>query len=211
MAAKRFLIFLLSLPYLFMAVVVFKFRVKSVIDDYNKCIGYIRRSSKNERAISLSLINTLRLAEDHRQLLHRGVDPIAILRTIYLRLFKGIHQGASTIDQQFVRTITERYEKTVRRKIREQILAILIRKTSTADDICRAYMSCCYFGYGTYGIAKLIKTHSNIREFDIAARVKYPFRKSLDELTEAKFNRRALYLSYLSKVNPNRESIFLRK
>lgn len=211
MATKRFLIFLLSSPYLFLAVVVFKFRVKSIIDDYYKCIEYIRLSSKDERAISLSLIDILRVAEDHRQLLHRGIDPVAILRTIYLRLFKKIHQGASTIDQQFVRTITKRYEKTVRRKIREQILAILIRKASTADDICIAYISCCYFGYGTYGIAKLIKTHASISDFDIVARVKYPFRKNIDDLTEGKFNRRTLYLSYLCKVNSNRASIFLRK
>ncbi len=88
MAAKRFLIFLLSSPYLLMAVVVFKFRVKSIIDDYSKCIEYIKHSSRNERTISLSLIDTLRLAEDHRQLLHWGVDPVAILRTLYLRLFK---------------------------------------------------------------------------------------------------------------------------
>lgn len=211
MAAKRFLIFLLSSPYLLLAVMVFKFRVKSIIDDYYKCIEYIRLSSRSERAISLSLIDILRVAEDHRQLLHMGVDPVAILRTIYLRLFKNIHQGASTIDQQFVRTITKRYEKTVRRKIREQILAILIRKASTADDICIAYISCCYFGYGTYGIAKLIKTHASISDFDIAARVKYPFRKNIDDLTEGKFNRRALYLSYLCKVNPDRASFFLRK
>lgn len=128
MAAKRFLIFLLSFPYLLMAMVVFKFRIKSITDDYNKCIEYIRHSSGNEKAISLSLIDTLRLAEDHRQLLHRGVDPVAILRTIYLRLFKNIHQGASTIDQQFVRTITKRYEKTVRRKIREQIWLFLLER-----------------------------------------------------------------------------------
>jgi len=211
MAAKRFLIFLLSLPYLLLAEVVFKCRVKSIIDDYYKCIEYIRFCSKSDKSISLSLIDTLRVAEDHRQLLHRGVDPVAILRTIYLRIFKKIHQGASTIDQQFVRTITKRYEKTVRRKIREQILAILIRKTSTADDICIAYISCCYYGYGTYGIAKFIKTHASISDFDIAARVKYPFRKNIDDITESKFNRRAQYLSYLCEVNTDRAAIFLRK
>ena len=211
MAAKRFLITLLSSPYLLLAVIVFKFRVKSVMDDYYKCIDYIRLSSISERTISLSLIDILRVAEDHRQLLHRGVDPVAMLRTIYLKLFKNIHQGASTIDQQFVRTITKRYEKTIRRKIREQILAILIRKETTADDICRAYMSCCYFGYGTYGIAKLTKVHASISDFDIAARVKYPFRKNIDELTEGNFNRRALYLSHLCKVNPDRTAFFLRK
>ena len=87
MAAKRFLITLLSLPYLLLAEMVFKFRVKSIMEDYYKCIDYIRLSSISERSISLSLIDILRVAEDHRQLLHRGVDPVAILRTIYLRLW----------------------------------------------------------------------------------------------------------------------------
>lgn len=71
MAAKRFLITLLSLPYLLLAEMVFKFRVKSIMEDYYKCIDYIRLSSISERSISLSLIDILRVAEDHRQLLHR--------------------------------------------------------------------------------------------------------------------------------------------
>lgn len=188
-----------------------KVRVKSVINDYEKCIEYITGNPDKNKIIALSLIDVLRLAEDHRQLLHVGVDPIAILRTFYLRIFKKINQGASTIDQQLVRTITKRYEKTIRRKIREQILAVLIRKASTPDEICRCYISCCYYGYSTYGIDDLLKKKPNLSEFDIVARVKYPFRRSSDPITEGKFRRRVFYLTYLYKTNKTRSAIFLRK
>ena len=84
MEAKRFLILILSIPYLLLAFVVTKIRVKSIINDYKKCIEYININSKNE--VPKSLIAILRLAEDHRQLLHMGIDPIAIIRTIYLKI-----------------------------------------------------------------------------------------------------------------------------
>ncbi|HAZ3651962.1 TPA: hypothetical protein J1015_003868, partial [Escherichia coli] len=157
------------------------------------------------------MIDILRLAEDHRQLLHRGIDPIAIIRTFYLRIFKNIHQGASTIEQQFVRTITKRYEKTIRRKIREQILAILIRNVSTPDDICKCYLSCCYYGYGTYGIDNLLKKKQNISDFDIVAMIKYPFRGEVVSVTEERFKHRSLYLSTLYKLNAQRDMIFFAK
>ncbi|QWC50546.1 transglycosylase domain-containing protein [Pectobacterium atrosepticum] len=45
---------------------------------------------------------------------------------MYLRLTQNVIQGGSTIDQQLVRTLTGRYERTLRRKIREQAIAILL-------------------------------------------------------------------------------------
>lgn len=209
MEAKRFLILILSIPYLLLAFVVTKIRVKSIINDYKKCIEYININSKNE--VPTSLITVLRLAEDHRQLLHMGIDPIAIIRTIYLKIFKNIHQGASTIDQQLVRTITKRYEKTIRRKVREQILALLIRRVSTPNDICKCYISCCYYGYSTYGIDKLLTKEKNICEYGIIARIKYPFRKNFDLETEKKYRQRIFYLRRLHDNNCREISISLNK
>ncbi|WP_349814569.1 transglycosylase domain-containing protein [Pectobacterium atrosepticum] len=48
------------------------------------------------------------------------------MRCVYLRLTQNVIQGGSTIDQQLVRTLTGRYERTLRRKIREQAIAILL-------------------------------------------------------------------------------------
>ncbi len=209
MEAKRFLILILSIPYLLLAFVVTKIRVKSIINDYKKCIEYININSKNE--VPKSLIAVLRLGEDHRQLLHMGIDPIAIIRTIYLKIFKNIHQGASTIDQQLVRTITKRYEKTIRRKVREQILALLIRRVSTPNDICKCYISCCYYGYSTYGIDKLLTKEKNICEYGIIARIKYPFRENFDLETEKKYRQRVFYLRRLHDNNCREISILLNK
>lgn len=208
MEAKRFLILILSVPYLLLTFVVTKIRVKSIVNDYKKCIDYININSKNE--IASSLISILIVAEDHRHLLHMGIDPIAIIRAIYLKTFKNTHQGASTIDQQLVRTITKRYEKTIRRKLREQILAILIRRVSTPNDICKCYISCCYYGYNTYGIDKLLAKEENICEYGIIARIKYPFRKNFDLRTEMKYHQRIFYLRHLHHKKGKKISVFLR-
>lgn len=201
--------FILSIPYLLLAFVVIKLRIKSLTNDYKKCIDYININSNKE--VTSSLIDKLRISEDHRQLLHMGVDPIAIIRTIYLKIFKNIHQGASTIEQQLIRTITKRYEKTIRRKIREQILAILIRNASTPDDICRCYISCCYYGYSTYGVDKLLIKYPDLCEYSIVARIKYPFRKNLDLRTEKKYRQRSLYLNQLYEDNFKKTTFFLYK
>src|SRR5262245_21594087 len=48
--------------------------------------------------------------EDHRHVLHPGVDPIAICRATWRCIYRGKREGASTIEQQVVRVISGRYE-----------------------------------------------------------------------------------------------------
>ncbi|HEY3986621.1 transglycosylase domain-containing protein [Cedecea sp.] len=211
MGKERALIFVLTIPYFLIAFFIRCLKIKSLVYDYNLCLQTLNKNSFSISIIKPPLVECLRIAEDHRQLLHFGIDPIAILRTIYLRSFKGVRQGASTIEQQFVRTITKRYEKTVRRKIREQVLAIWIRGSVHPDTICRCYISCCYYGYGTYGIKKLIQKHPDADEYYIVSRIKYPFRKIIDLKTECKFNNRMRYLKELSFKNKCQNGIFLRK
>jgi len=64
--------------------------------------------------------------EDHRHGWHPGFDIVAILRAVWRRLFFGSREGGSTIEQQLVRTITGRYERTFCRKLREIFLAMLV-------------------------------------------------------------------------------------
>lgn len=210
MGKKRALIFVLSTPYFLLGFFFSLFRLKKIIKDYEKCLGFINARIKDDDNITMSLINYLRIAEDHRQLLHFGVDPIAIIRAFYLRLFKGIKQGASTIEQQLVRTITGRYEKTIRRKVREQIIAIWIRKRFAPNEICKCYISCCYYGYGTYGIKKLTNKIKDIDELGIVSRIKYPFRKELHLVTEEKYAARVEHVKKISLSNNIGTSIFLK-
>src|SRR5208337_2064528 len=62
-----------------------------------------------------NLRQALIAAEDHRFFNHGGVDPIALVRAIVRFHLRGRLQGASTIEQQLVRTVTMRYDRTVLR------------------------------------------------------------------------------------------------
>lgn len=56
------------------------------------------------------------------------------------------HGGASTIDMQLFRTITQRYERTISRKLFEIFGAILLQRHYTKLEILRIYLSVAYFG-----------------------------------------------------------------
>lgn len=151
---------------------------KSILDDFVKCSTIVtEHEGQRACAITDSLIRTLVVGEDHRNSLHFGVDPIAILRSVKVRIFEGKRQGASTIEQQLVRTITGRYEKTSKRKFREQILAVMLSSKFSKDDLAACYLMVAYYGaslVGASGLKKLsIGSTSCINEL-IVAHLKYP-------------------------------------
>lgn len=136
-----------------------------------------RALSRKDFEISDALIKTLVVAEDHRNALHYGVDPFAILRAFKVRLFEGRRQGASTIEQQLVRTLTGRYEKTPRRKIREQILAVMVASYFTKKQLSRCYLLVAYYGVGLVGVVglkKLVELNCGCANEAIIAHLKYP-------------------------------------
>lgn len=100
-------------------------------------------------------MSALIVAEDRRNTLHPGVDPIAIARALLVRLFRGQIQGASTIEQQFVRVVSGRYERTMRRKVREQALAIAVARRRSKVRIATAYLSIATYGSSCKGIGGL--------------------------------------------------------
>lgn len=86
------------------------------------------------------------LLEDRRFFWHFGVDIISVIREL-LRMIRGRRfGGASTIEMQFVRTITDRKERTVTRKIREMLLAIYVQSKYSKWNILRCYLDIAYFG-----------------------------------------------------------------
>lgn len=127
--------------------------------------------------VTESLIRTLVIAEDHRNSLHYGVDPIAIIRALKLRIFSGKKQGASTIEQQLVRTIVGRYEKTPRRKIREQVLAVMLSHQFAKEELAATYLKVAFYGsslVGGRGIRKIRDYHPTSSDEAIVAYLKYP-------------------------------------
>src|SRR5690242_20336233 len=85
------------------------------------------RLRRNPHSVPLVLLQELLVSgEDHRHGRHHGFDLIAIARAVWRRIARGKYEGASTIEQQLVRVITGRYERTLRRKVREIGLAMLL-------------------------------------------------------------------------------------
>lgn len=100
-----------------------------------------------------TMVAAMKAVEDRRFDRHPGVDPIGILRSAYVNFRAGHRvQGGSTITQQLVRNIFLTNQRSFRRKIREQILALAVEREFSKQQIMELYLNRVYFGGGAYGI-----------------------------------------------------------
>ncbi len=120
------------------------------------------------------LIQAFISAEDKNFYHHFGIDPLALARAVVQNLGyvitgrKRRFVGASTITQQVAKNFLLGNERTIRRKIREALIALKIESTFTKDQILELYLNEIYLGRGAYGVAGAALTY---------------FGKSLEELT----------------------------
>ena len=96
-------------------------------------------------------------AEDKNFFSHPGIDAKGILRAI-VKNIKNVAQnkrleGASTITQQVAKNFLLSNEVSMKRKIKEAILAFRIEKAYSKKRILELYLNQIYLGQGTYGIA----------------------------------------------------------
>ena len=138
-------------------------------------------------------INSFLSAEDKNFFNHPGIDAKGILRAI-IKNIKNISQnkrleGASTITQQVAKNFLLTNEVSVKRKIKEAILAFRIERAYTKERILELYLNQIYLGQGTYGIA--------------AASLEY-FDKSIKELTYSDAALLAALPKAPSRYNPYR-------
>ena len=108
-------------------------------------------------AIPEKVINSFLSAEDKNFFSHPGVDAKGIIRAV-LNNIKNIAQnkrleGASTITQQVAKNFLLTNEVSLKRKIKEAILAFRIERAFTKERILELYLNQIYLGQGTYGIA----------------------------------------------------------
>ena len=110
--------------------------------------------------IPKNMIHAILAIEDSRFYEHRGISYKDIARAIYIDYKeKRLAQGASTITQQLARNIFLHPRATIRRKIREALLAIQIEKKFTKREILELYLNQIYFGSGAYGVQAAAKTY----------------------------------------------------
>ena len=139
------------------------------------------------------VINAFLSAEDKNFFYHSGIDPKGIIRAV-VNNFKNIInnkrlEGASTITQQVAKNFLLTNEISIKRKIKEAILAFRIEKAYNKKKILELYLNQIYLGEGTYGIA--------------AASLEY-FDKSVKELNYSEAALLAALPKAPSKYNPFR-------
>jgi len=86
-------------------------------------------------------------AEDWRHGCHSGFDVRAIIRAGVHRLISFRREGASTIEQQIVRVVTNRFERKWRRKVREILLASLVASRFPKSATPALYLAIGYYGW----------------------------------------------------------------
>jgi len=113
--------------------------------------------------ISTDLANAMVAVEDERFYQHRGVDTVGIVRAAVMNLMAGnTREGASTITQQYIRNTIladERYEISIKRKLREAYLAEELEKRRSKREILELYLNAVYFGDGAYGAEAASRTY----------------------------------------------------
>ena len=142
-------------------------------------------------SIPEKVINAFLSAEDKNFFNHPGIDAKGILRAVIKNL-KNISQnkrleGASTITQQVAKNFLLTNEVSMKRKVKEAILAFRIERAYKKERILELYLNQIYLGQGTYGIA--------------AASLEY-FDKSIKELNYSEAALLAALPKAPSKYNP---------
>ncbi|MDH4262558.1 MAG: PBP1A family penicillin-binding protein [Spirochaetia bacterium] len=112
--------------------------------------------------IPAPVIGAFLAVEDTNFYNHIGIDFWGIVRAMITNIrHLGVVQGGSTITQQLVKVVFTKGEKNLLRKFNEAILALVVEKEFTKDEILEFYFNQIYFGHGAYGISSAAEFYFN--------------------------------------------------
>jgi membrane peptidoglycan carboxypeptidase len=142
------------------------------------------------------------ISEDRRFFRHNGIDYLSWAREIFKALTFRRFGGASTIDMQFVRAATGYYDRSIRRKIYEMLLAWLIQHKYSKIEILRYYLRIAFFGSHLYGVERTSQRVFSKWQLDltleeaadIASMLVYPRPREPTERWAEKIRRRSKYI-----------------
>ena len=119
------------------------------------------------------LVKAVLAVEDERFYSHSGIDPIGIMRAMWVNLRSmSFQQGGSTLTQQLMKNFFLTDERTLSRKIPEAVMALIAERKYSKDTILENYLNEIYLGQrGSQGI------------FGVSEAAQFYFSKSLDDLT----------------------------
>ncbi len=122
-----------------------------------------RRTAVKLADVAPVLVDATVATEDANFYRHRGVDPLAVVRAVWYAVReRRVVSGASTIPQQLVKRLYLTPERTVRRKVKEAILATEISRRYPKDAILEIYLNELYYGNHAYGIHAAARTYFGV-------------------------------------------------
>lgn len=130
----------------------------SIVYDRNGDVWTELRSSEYRIPVSINeipqhLIDAVLAAEDHRFYSHPGFDIRAILRALYQNIRDDeTLQGGSTITQQLAKIAFLEQDRTLKRKVQDVIVAVLMERKYTKKEILEMYLNQIHFGRGAHGV-----------------------------------------------------------
>ena len=120
------------------------------------------------------LINALIATEDRNFYKHHGISVRGTARALVSNLTGGKRQGGSTLTQQLVKNFYLSPEKTLKRKVNEALMALLIELHYDKNEILEAYLNEVNLGQNGnysingYGLASQFYFGLPLRELNIA-------------------------------------------
>lgn len=178
-----------------------------------KEIAKILKSKQYIIAQNNFLLSALVAGEDRRFFEHHGYDPIAITRAIRNKLLHNRTEGASTIEQQLVRTIIGNYEKTLSRKVKEILIARTLKYSFSKHEIAYSYISTAYYGWSMNNIQQAYRrlnlnniSMTRLQAAKLIARLRYPEPKIPNKERKQRILSRARYIMSLQKSSPSKET-----
>ncbi|RLV59224.1 penicillin-binding protein 1B [Parashewanella curva] len=93
------------------------------------------------------IVKALLQTEDREFYHHHGINPLAILRALFINISAGrTVQGGSTLTQQLAKNFFLTPERSLIRKAREALMALVIDYRYSKDEILEAYLNEVYMG-----------------------------------------------------------------
>jgi penicillin-binding protein 1A len=117
------------------------------------------------RSIPKCVVDAFVSAEDRNFWKHAGVDWTATVRAAVANVRSHGQgegkrpEGGSGIDQQVAKTLLVGDERTMKRKIREALIALRLDQDLGKERVLEIYLNEIYLGAGSYGIAAAAQTY----------------------------------------------------
>ncbi|MBC7837792.1 MAG: transglycosylase domain-containing protein, partial [Nitrospiraceae bacterium] len=105
------------------------------------------------------MVEAILTIEDRRFYSHFGIDPIAVGRALWANFIKGgVVQGGSTITQQLAKNLFYSPQRTMGRKFKEALAAMVLEVKYTKQEILESYLNEIYLGQAgfvsIYGVSE---------------------------------------------------------